>query len=254
MLTGTAPAICVTSSTTRAPTLRAAFTRAGTSTRLPVANWTALTHTTVVRSVMRPPATASGPSRRHREPSARSCRVVRGRPTTGRSRSGSHSARARPHRQRRRARRRSDQAPHWLRPPPLRLSRARRAGPLPTCEASRGSRLRPHRTDAVPVLRNVGQETEARLERNAGDQPERGLVEVRTVTKTRVLLAIDQRIHRHPFRRRGQRSRAHRGRAGPVTSVHASTSAGRMPPLLLRRHSHLSRREGGWRGRRSGSS
>jgi hypothetical protein len=52
MVTGRAPAIWVTSTTTRAGTPRARATRAATSTWLPVENCTALTQTTVVRSLM----------------------------------------------------------------------------------------------------------------------------------------------------------------------------------------------------------
>src|SRR5262249_40898082 len=51
IVTGAAPASWVTSTTTRAPTARARATSAATSTWLPVANCTALTHTTVVPSL-----------------------------------------------------------------------------------------------------------------------------------------------------------------------------------------------------------
>src|SRR5687768_1388934 len=50
MLTGAAPASWVTSTTTRAPTVCAAQATAGTSILVPVEYWTALTHTTPVRS------------------------------------------------------------------------------------------------------------------------------------------------------------------------------------------------------------
>lgn len=50
MLTGAAPASCVTSTITRAPTSRARATTAATSTRVPVAYCTALKQTAVVRS------------------------------------------------------------------------------------------------------------------------------------------------------------------------------------------------------------
>lgn len=49
------------------------------------------------------------------------------------------------------------------------------------------------------MLGHIGQEPDARLQRGARYQPQRGLVQIGAIGKRCILPGINQRVHHHPF-------------------------------------------------------
>ena len=49
------------------------------------------------------------------------------------------------------------------------------------------------------MLGHLGQEPDARLHRGARYQPQRGLIQIGAIAKSRILPPINQRVHHHPF-------------------------------------------------------
>ena len=49
------------------------------------------------------------------------------------------------------------------------------------------------------MLGHIGQEPDARLQRGARYQPQRGLVQIGAIGKRCILPGINQRVHNHPF-------------------------------------------------------
>ena len=50
----------------------------------------------------------------------------------------------------------------------------------------------------VAVLGHLGREPDTRFHRGAGYQPQRGLVQITAIGKSRILPGINQRLHHHP--------------------------------------------------------